>query len=106
MNSNLNISVNPEELADKANIILAQYKIIDEAINEINEAKAGLASWQSANKDKYEARINNALPKMVEMADAIASYGNVANITSQAIINTENIIAKNIDMNGAHEMRG
>lgn len=100
MNSNLSINVNPEELAEKGNEILTQYKLIEEAIKEIQEATNGLSSWVSANKDRYDARIKAAIPKMQEMAEVIASYGNVANITSRAIINTENIIAKNIEMNG------
>ena len=100
MNSNLNISVNPEELQEKADVILEQYKVINEALAEIQEATNRLSSWKSSNKDKYDARIQSALPKMNEMAEAIQSYGNVASITSRAIINTENIISKNIEMNG------
>ena len=91
---NLNFSINPESLNEKGQNILNQFKIIDEAINDIRNSQSALSSWQSANKDKYEAKINNALPKMEEMARAVASYGNVAKITSQAIVNTENIISK------------
>ncbi len=101
MNGNLNLSVDPLKLEEKGDAILAQYKVIKEAIEEIKEAKQGLSTWQSENKDRYEAKLNEALPKMEEMADAIASYGNVAKITSQSVINTERIIARNIDMNGS-----
>ena len=99
MNSNLSINVNPEELENNGDSILALFKTIEEAIAEIQEATKGLASWQSVNKDKYEAKLNAALPKMQEMAEAIASYGNVAKITSRAIRNTESIISRQIDMN-------
>ena len=98
MNSNLSINVNPEELDNNGDSILAQYKEIVEAMQEIQEATKGLSSWESVNKDKYEEKLNNAFPKMQEMAEAIASYGNVAKITSRAIRNTESAISRRIDM--------
>ena len=87
--SDLNINVNPEALDEKGERILTQARVIEEALQEIETAKNGLNSWQSTNKDKYDARINNALPKMREMKEAVASYGGVAKETARVIRNTE-----------------
>ncbi len=95
--NDLNVSINPESLDEKGKAILDQFKIIEDSIKEIEDSKAQLASWQSQNKDKYEAKINAALPKMHEMSEAISSYGSVARITSRAIVNTENKISRAID---------
>lgn len=99
MNSDLNIRINPEALDEKAEKILAQVKVIDEALKEIETAKSILNSWESVNKEKYDAKINAALPKMHEMNEVIASYGGVARVTSGAIRDTENIISRAIDQN-------
>ncbi len=93
----LNISINPELLDEKGVAINEQFKIIDDAINEIESAQSLLASWHSVNKDKYETKVKDVLPKMKEMADTINSYGNVARVTGRAIINTEKIISDSID---------
>ena len=95
--NDLNISINPEMLDEKGVAINERFKVIIEAIDQVESAKSHLASWQSTNKDKYEARINDVLPKMKEMADAINSYGNVARVTSRAILNTERIISNSMD---------
>ena len=92
--NDFNVSINPESLDEKGKEILAQFKVINDAINEIENAKQNLASWQSQNKDKYEAKIVNALPKMREIAEVISSYGSVAQITSRAILNTEEKISR------------
>ena len=92
--NDLNVSINPESLDEKGQAILDLFKTIEEAIKDIENAKSRLASWQSQNKDKYEAKIVAALPKMHEMAEVISSYGSVAKITSRAIIDTENKISR------------
>ena len=95
--NDLNISINPELLDEKGTIINEQFKIIEEAIAQVESSQSRLSSWQSTNKEKYEARLNEVLPKMKEMAAAINSYGNVAKITSRAILNTERMISKSMD---------
>ena len=95
--NDLNISINPQMLDEKGVAINEQFKVVVEAIDQIESSQRHLASWQSSNKDKYEARINEVLPKMKEMAEAINSYGNVARITSRAILNTEKIISDSMD---------
>ena len=95
--NDLNISINPEMLDEKGVAINEQFKVIVEAIDQVESAQTHLSSWQSVNKDKYEARVNDVLPKMKEMADAINSYGNVARVTSRAILNTEKIISNSMD---------
>ncbi len=96
--SDLNINVNPEALDEKGQRILEQARIISEALQEIETAKSGLNSWQSTNKDKYDAKITAALPKMREMEEAVASYGGVARETSRVIRNTEAAISRTIDL--------
>ena len=95
--NDLNISINPELLDEKGNAINEQFKVIMEAIEQIESSQSRLASWHSTNKEKYEAKVNEVLPKMKEMAEAINSYGNVAKITSRAILNTEKIISDSMN---------
>ena len=94
----LNISINPELLDEKGVSINDQFKIIMEAIEGIENAQNLLATWHSINKDKYEAKVNDVLPKMKEMADAINSYGNVARVTGRAILKTEKIISDSMEV--------
>ena len=94
----LNISINPELLDEKGVSINEQFKIIEEAIRGIEEAQNLLSTWHSTNKDKYESRVKEVLPKMKEMADAINSYGNVARVTSRAILKTEKIISDSMEV--------
>ena len=93
-NGDLNFSVSTEELDSKGTDIDNIFKDIEEALQEIEEAKKGIASWQSQNKDKYEARINKALPKMHEMAEVIASYGGVAHHASRRLSDVEQKISR------------
>lgn len=90
----LNFAVSTEGLDEKGNEILEQFKVIEEALGEIEEAKKTLDSWKSANKDMYEAKINNAIPKMHEMSEVVASYGKVARSTAQRLRDVEARIAK------------
>ena len=93
----LNFKVKPELLNEKGIAINEQSKTIVEAIEEIRTAQSNLASWQSTNKDKFEKMINDLLPEIQEMADVINSYGNVARVTSRAIMNTEKIISNSMN---------
>ncbi len=97
MNGDLNIRINPEALEEKGKKILEQAKVIRESLEEIETAKSTLNSWESVNKEKYDAKINAALPKMREMVEVIESYGGVAGATSGAIRDTENLISRAID---------
>ncbi len=92
-----NVNIDPHSLEDKAQNILNQYKIIEEAIEDIRNSQSALSSWQSTNKDKYEAKINIAIQKMEDMAKAIGSYGGVAKIASQSIIAAEKSIANRME---------
>ncbi len=95
--NDLNISINPQLLDEKGMSIVELFKVISDSIDQIERACSNLSSWQSANKDKYEAKLKEMLPRMREMADVIQSYGNVAKITSRAILNTERIISNSMD---------
>lgn len=95
--NDLNFAVSTEGLDEKGKEIQDQYKIIEDALAEIEEAKKGLDSWKSRNKDLYDNRINAALPKMHEMADVVLSYGNVARQTSTRLREVENRIAQTIE---------
>lgn len=97
--NDLNIRINPEALDEKAKKILQEAKVIRESLEEIQNAKSALNSWESVNKEKYDAKINAALPKMHEMVQVIESYGGVAGATSGAIRDTENLISRAIDQN-------
>ena len=99
MNGELNFSISTEGLSEKGKEILNQAKIINEAINDINAARSSLESWVSTNKDRYDNRIANALPKMQEMVDVIDSYGKVAIQTSAKATEVERKIASAIDNN-------
>lgn len=97
INEDMSFSISSEELDENGKAIVQQYKIIDDALREIEESRDKLASWKSRNKDKYEAKINAALPKMHEMAEAVKSYGDVASLTSRRIDRAENILSNQID---------
>ena len=46
---------------------------------------------------RVETKINAALPKMQEMAEAVKSYGDVASLTSRRLDRAENILSDQID---------
>lgn len=91
------ISISPESLDEKGESVLQEFKKIEEAIRDIEESKAKLSSWKSVNKDRYEAKLNEALPKMREMSEAVSSYGSVAKISSRRIIEAERKISRALD---------
>lgn len=99
MNGELNFSISTEGLTEKGNIIRKESNVIKEALNDINEARASLASWVSSNKDKFEEVITSKMPSMVEMTEVIDSYGDVAVQTSEKAQATENKIASEINSN-------
>ena len=93
--SDLNLSINTEELDEKGKEIQNQFKIIDEAIKDIEGVMKGkLASWQSQTKEEYVARLTNMITHMNDMAEAIVSFGNVARIASQSVVEAENEVAR------------
>ena len=98
MNGDLNFSVSIEGLEEKGTEVDKLYKEIEDALQEIEDAKKGIASWQSQNKDRYEARINNAMPKMHEMGDVIMSYGGVLHQTSKRLTDVENKISRAMEI--------
>ena len=97
MNGELNFMVSTEGLGEKGKEIESKAKIMKEALNDINDARASLEGWVSANKDRVDNRIANTLPKMEELVDIIDSYGKVAIQTSERATAVENKIAQAID---------
>lgn len=97
MNGDLNFSISTEGLIEKGKEIEKEAKIISDALNDINDARASLEGWVSTNKDKYDSRIANALPKMSEMVENIDSFGKVAIQTSERATAVEDKIANAID---------
>ena len=86
-------------MTEKGKEIESQVKIIREALNDINDARNSLDGWVSTNKDRYDSRIANTLPKMSEMVEVIESYGRVAIQTSERAREVEDKIASAIDNN-------
>ena len=99
MNGELNFSISTEGLAEKGKEIENETKIIKEALNDINDARASLEGWVSINKDKYDVRLANALPKMNELVETIDLYSKVAVQTSERALDVENKISNAIDNN-------
>ena len=99
MNGELNFSISTEGLKEKGQEIERLAKTIREALNDINDARTSLEGWVSVNKDRYDSRIGNALPKMNELVDTISSYSKVAVQTSENATAVEDKIAKAIDDN-------
>ena len=97
MNNELNFSISTEGLTEKGQTIEKEGKIISEALNDINEARSSLEGWVSVNKDRFDNRIANVLPKMNEMVEVINSYSKVAIQTSERATAVENKIASAID---------
>ncbi len=92
-----NFAISTEGLSDKGKEIGKETVNIRQALNDINEARALLEGWVSVNKEKFDNRIANVLPKMNEMVDVIDSYSKVAIQTSDKAIAVENKIANAID---------
>ena len=64
-----------------------------------SSARKSLDGWVSQNKDRYDNKVGNALPKLYEMTEVIDSYAGVAVQTSEKAVAVENKIAAAIDNN-------
>ena len=47
VNEDVSFSISSEELDEKGKMIVQQYKVIEDALKEIEYSKAKLASWKS-----------------------------------------------------------
>ena len=92
-----NFSISTEGLTEKGKDIAKESANIKEALADIDAARKTLDGWVSANKDRYNNKLNNILPKMYEMTDVIDSYGGVAVQTSERAVAVENKIAAAIE---------
>ena len=95
MNGDFTIST--EGLIEKGKNIAAESAKIKEALADIDAARKTLDGWVSANKDRYNNRIDAVLPKMYEMTEVIDSYSGVAIQTSERATAVENKIAAAIE---------
>ena len=96
-NSNANFMISTEGLYDKGKAINAERANITQAIDDIKSARSQLSSWVSENKDKYDTKLVQALKKMEEMAEVLASFGGVAVQTSERAKEAEQAIASAIN---------
>ena len=90
-------NIDPDGLDEKGKEILNEARIIEEALEEINNAKKLLEGWNSPNKEKFENKVNETLPKMSEMTEALSMYGKVATEAAVKVKNTEARVANEID---------
>ncbi len=95
--TDLNFSISTEGLQEKGQSITKEAGEIQAALDEIDAARKSLDGWVSQNKERYDNKLGNALPKLREMVDVINSYGGVAVQTSDRIVDVENKIAAAID---------
>ena len=95
-----NFSISTEGLTEKGKEIAKESAAIKEALADIDAARKTLDGWVSANKDRFENKINAVLPKMYEMTEVIDSYSGVAVSTSERAVAVENKIAAAIEGNG------
>ena len=89
--------ISPESLDNEGKNVLEIAKGMRDSLEQIKNAMSNLDSWVSLNKQKYENRIMQELPKMNELVDVIESFGGVARQTSRKIINAENKISRSMD---------
>ena len=99
MNSELNFSISTEGLTEKGKEIAKQSEIIKQALADIDTARKSLDGWVSVNKDRFESKIAQVLPKMYEMTETIDLYSGVAVETSERVIDVESKIATAIESN-------
>jgi len=92
-----NFSISTEGLIEKGKEIAKESDIIKQALNDIDAARKSLEGWVSANKERFEVKMNAVLPKMHEMTEVIDSYSGVAIQTSERAIAVENKIARAIE---------
>ena len=94
-----NFSISTEGLTEKGKDIANESKNIKAALADIESARTLLEGWVSQNKEAYDAKLVQTLPKMTEMTEVIDSYAGVAVQTSEKAIAVENKIAAAIDNN-------
>ena len=97
MNGDINFMVSTEGLTEKGKAIAEDSRAIKEALADIDAARKSLDGWVSTNKDRFENRIANVLPKMHEMTEVIDSYSGVAVQTSERAVAVENKIASALE---------
>ena len=96
MNGELNFTIATEGLALKGKEIKIQSNIIKEALDDINEARESLSGWISTNKDKFDNKLRDMLPKIKEITEILDSYSTVAIETAERVQKVENKIANAI----------
>ena len=92
-------NIDPDGLDERGRFILTKEKEIEDALQDVEDAKKLLAGWRSPNKEKYEAKVNTISPKMQEMKETLKLYGNVAINAAERVKNSENMIASKIENN-------
>ena len=97
MFNDLDFSISTEGLSENGEKIAKENNIIKEALNDIDEARKSLDGWVSENKNLYETKVGDLMPKMHEMVDVIDSYSGVAIQTSQRAEAVEQKIASSIN---------
>ncbi len=95
--SDIDLSIDPEGLIEKGKIIGKESEVIKQALVDIDEARKLLDGWVSQNRERYDAKLAAAIPKMEEMTEVIDSYSGVAIQASERAVNVENKIARAID---------
>jgi len=101
MNGDVNFMVSTDELYEKGKAIGEESQKIKEALVDIDAARKSLDGWVSQNKERYDNKLGNALPKLYEMTEVIDSYSGVAVQTSNRAVAVENKIAAAIENNDA-----
>ena len=99
MDSNGNFSISTDGLTENGKEIAKQSEIIKQALADIDTARKSLDGWVSVNKDRFESKIAQVLPKMYEMTETIDLYSGVAVETSERVIDVESKIATAIESN-------
>ncbi len=87
-------SISPSDLQESGNKVGVEVKAIQEALEEIDAARKSLDGWVSDNKARYEKVIEDAMPKMNEMVEALDSYSKVAVQTGQKALDVEQNISR------------
>jgi len=95
----MNINVNPAELEKVGASVTTDAGEIEKALNSIETAVNGLASWQSNTKNTYVSKLKGDMEKMREITAAVLSYGQVATGVANRINEIEANIAKTLNNN-------
>lgn len=95
--SDFNFMVSTEGLHEKGREIGVESRKIRDALDKINDARKSLDGWVSSNKERYDNKLAEKLPKMYDMTKIIDSYSEVAINTSDRAVEVENKIAAAIE---------